>query len=240
MGICMAICETECGNALCASGKKNILKVLVKDPSGYGDASEYSVFLPIEDAAALFGDWDGFVKRNKIKDDICTIYTDRLKDKDDREIVERSAGRTYTGWVDLSKVDERTKKELISASAPEDMQTEWDMLSFDDMNRTCAECILSWDKGRGCIGSFGPDNGTLPDIAGRYGCVITASIPDGVSAKRRYTSGDAKALMKEIPILRDALAKEGKQAVRRYSGPVDRLEAVAGISIKEGCGFRFF
>ena len=240
MGISMAIYEIECKNALCASRKKSILKVLVKEPSLYGDASEYSVFLPMEEAGEMFGNMDDFIKRNKIKDDVCTIYLDRLKDENDRKIMERSVERTYTGWIDLSKVDDGTKKELISGSAPEDTQTEWDMVSFDEMNETCAECKLSWDKGRGCIGSFGPDNGTLPDIAARYGCEITASVPDGVSKKRRYTPDDAKILSEEIAVLRSALEKEGKQAARRYGGPVDRLEAVAKISMEEGCGFRFF
>lgn len=41
-------------------------------------------------------------------------------------------------------------------------------------------------------------------------------------------------------VLREALPVEGKMMVRRYSGPVDRMEAVARIAKSEGCGFYFF
>jgi hypothetical protein len=240
MGISMAICETECKSALCKIHKENVLKVLVKDPSKYKDAAEYELFLDIGDAVKMFPDSEGFIKRNKIKEDVCTVYLDRLKDASDRLILEKVTERTYTGWVDLSKAGDDVKNELVHSSLPEDRQTGWDMLSFDEMNSVCAECKLSWDKGRGCIGSFGPDNGSLPEIASRYGCIVTASVPEGVASKRRYTQEDASELLKEIPILRNALEKEGKLALKRYTGPVDRLEAVAVISREEGCGFRFF
>ncbi|MDR0778263.1 MAG: hypothetical protein LBE48_02330 [Methanomassiliicoccaceae archaeon] len=240
MGISVAIYETECKSALCRSNKENVLRVLVKDPSKYGDAAEYERFLPIEDALKVFPDKDGFMKRNKIKEDVCTIYLDRLKDKEDRAALEKVTERTYTGWIEISKLTDNVGKGLITVSAPYDRQTEWDMLSFEEMNSVCAECKLSWDKGRGCIGSFGPDNSALPEIALKHGCKVTGSIPAGVAASRKYTKNDASELLKEIPILRNALETEGKLALKRYTGPVDRLEAVALISIEEGCGFRFF
>jgi hypothetical protein len=214
-----------------------VLKVLVKDPAKYKGA-EYELFLDIGDAVKMFPDSEGFIKRNKIKEDVCTVYLDRLKDASDRSVLEKITEPTYTGWVDMSKATDNDKNELISSS--EERQTEWDMLSFDEMNAVCAKCTLSWDKGRGCIGAFGPDNGSLPEIASKYGCKVTASVPEGVALKRRYTNDDALELLKEIPILRSALEKEGKLALKRYSGPVDRLEAVAVISRDEGCGFRFF
>jgi hypothetical protein len=240
MSISMAICETECRNALCRHQKKSVLRVLAEDAASYGDAAEYEVFLSVEDAAKIFPDWEGFAKRNRIKDDACTIYLDRLKDDADRATFEKVTKRTYTGWVDLSKVDEDMKKKLIAGSLPEDRQTEWEMISFEEMAAVCSECKLSWDKGRGCIGSFGPDNSALPEIAAKYGCEVTASVPGGVSSRRVYTGDDALLLSKEITVLRDALEKEGKLALKRYSGAVDRLEVVAKISVEEGCGFRFF
>ena len=132
------------------------------------------------------------------------------------------------------------KDEVISKASPEDRLTGWDMLSFDEMNEMCANCPLSWDKGRGCIGAFGPDNSLLPEIAGRHGCGIVASVPDAVKEGRRFTPEDAKELLREVEVLRAALPEEGKMMVRRYSGPVDRMEAVAKISVSEGCGFFFF
>ncbi|MDR0790934.1 MAG: hypothetical protein LBE47_00160 [Methanomassiliicoccaceae archaeon] len=240
MGISIAICETECKSALCRQRKSDVLMVLVKDPSRYKDAAEYEMSLPLGDAAKMFADRDAFIKRNKIKDDVCTVYLDRLKDDSDRKVLERVTERTYTGWVDVSRVSGDIKRKLISDSLPEDRQTEWDMLSFEEMHSVCAECKLSWDKGRGCIGSFGPDNSALPGIAEKYGCNVTASVPDGVTKRRRYTKDDASELSKEIQILRNALETEGKLALKRYTGAVDRLEAVARISMEEDCGFMFF
>jgi hypothetical protein len=114
------------------------------------------------------------------------------------------------------------------------------MLSFDEMNDMCKRCELSWDKGRGCIGSFGPDNSMLPGIAEKRGCKIVASVPEGAKSGRRYTPEDAKILLKEIETLTIALPEEGKKMVRNYSGPLERMNAVANISVKEGCGFYFF
>ena len=240
MSISLAICETECANALCCKYKKNILKVLVKDPSEYADAAEYEVFLPLSEALNAFDDKDGFKKRNRIKDDVETVYLDRLKDENDLAVLEKITKRTHTGWVDLSKVSDDVKEELIRTTVPEDQQSEWDYVSFEEMAEICASCKLSWDKGRGCVGSFGPDTTALPGIASKCGCSITASVPDGVLTKRTYNKDDAALLLSEIPILRDALEKEGKLAVKWYTGAADRLEAVARISLEEGCGFRFF
>jgi len=240
MGISMAICETECKNALCKSLKENVLMILVKDAAKYGDAAEYELFMATEDVKKMFPDWGGFVKRNKVNENACEIYLDHVKDPSDRAALGNKMYRNYTGWVDMSKVSGDVMKNLIVNSPPENRQTEWDMLSFDEMGDMCAKCELSWDKGKGCVGSFGPDNGALPAIAEKYGCAVTASIPDGVRSNRAYTEDDALKLSKEIGILRDALEKEGKLAVRRYGGAVDRLEAVAKISAAEGCRFWFF
>jgi hypothetical protein len=239
MGISMAICETECRNALCGPYKRNVLKIMVKDPERYGNAAEFDIAMPIRDALKAFDDPDGFMKRNRIGDDICTLHIEKVKNASDRAVLEKMMKRAYTGWIDVSKMDGAVGATVDDLSA-DDRQTGWDMLSFAEMNDICAKCKLSWDKGRGCLGSFGPDDSALPNIASKYGCRVTGSVPDGVSSKRIYTKDDAAILSAEIPVLRDALAKEGKLAVHRYAGAVDRLEAVAAISVAEGCGFRFF
>jgi len=240
MSINMALCETECKSALCKRQKENVLKVLVTDPQRYGDAAEYELFLSVGKATDAFADKDGFVKRNRIREDAQTVYLDRLKDDGDRSVLEKVTERTYTGWIDLSKADDGVRNDLVINSLPENRFREWDLISFEEMNALCSECTLSWDKGRGCVGSFGPDNGRLPEIASNAGCAVTASVPDGVMRKRVYTKDDALIILSEIPVLRDALTADGKLAVRRYSGAVDRLEAVARISAEEGCGFFFF
>jgi len=240
MSISIAIRETECKNALCADRKKKILKVFVKDPVRYGDAAEYEMFLPRAEALNAFDDKDGFIKRNRIRDDSGMIYLDRLKDPADRSVLEKITERTYTGWIDISRTDDSVTEELIRNSLPEDRQTEWEAVSFEETNEICGKCTLSFDKGRGCVGAFGPDNSRLPEIALKCGCSITASVPDGAKSGRIYTKEDAVLLSKEIPILKDALSQDGKLAVKRYSGTVERLDAVSAISIGEGCGFFFF
>jgi len=239
MSISMAICETECENASCGRYKRNVLKVLVKDITKYQDAAEYHLLLLKEDAMELFPDWDEFLKRNKMSADTETVYLDHLRSDEDISVFEKKAAKRYTGWIEMSKLEGGAEEDVVAGSLPEDRLTEWDMLSFDDMDRICKECELSWDKGRGCIGAFGPDNSALPGIAQRYGCKVTASVPDAVRSKRIYTKNDATELLKEIGILRTALPKEGKLAVSRYSGALDRLEALAHASLKGGCGFRF-
>ena len=115
----------------------------------------------------------------------------------------------------------------------------WDMLSFDEMNETCAKCPLSWDKGRGCIGTFGPEKSLLPEIAGKHGMSIVASVVECAAEQRKLSAEDAAALLEEVKALRDILPEEGKVMVRRYSGVLDRLEAMATACVDNGCRFYF-
>ena len=210
------------------------------DPTGYEQYMERDVKVDLETARQAVGDWDAFIKRNRINPDTDAIYIDKVKKEEDRAVLEPLSESVSTGWITTEGLPGDVKDEVISKASPEDRLTGWDMLSFDEMNEMCANCPLSWDKGRGCIGAFGPDNSLLPEIAGRHGCGIVASVPDAVKEGRRFTSEDAKELLREVEVLRAALPEEGKMMVRRYSGPVDRMEAVAKISVSEGCGFFFF
>ena len=240
MGINIGICETEAPSAPCRELRANIVKVHLDDPTGYEQYMERDVKVDLETARQAVGDWDAFIKRNRINPDTDAIYIDKVKKEEDRAVLEPLSESVCTGWITTEGLPGDVKDEVISKASPEDRLTGWDMLSFDEMNEMCANCPLSWDKGRGCIGAFGPDNSLLPEIAGRYGCGIVASVPDAVKEGRRFTSEDAKELLREVEVLRAALPEEGKMMVRRYSGPVDRMEAVAKISVSEGCGFFFF
>ncbi len=240
MGINIGICETEAPSAPCRELRANIVKVHLDDPTGYEQYMERDVKVDLETARQAVGDWDAFIKRNRINPDTDAIYIDKVKKEEDRAILEPLSESVCTGWITTEGLPGDVKDEVISKASPEDRLTGWDMLSFDEMNEMCANCPLSWDKGRGCIGAFGPDNSLLPEIAGRHGCGIVASVPDAVKEGRRFTSEDAKELLREVEVLRAALPEEGKMMVRRYSGPVDRMEAVAKISVSEGCGFFFF
>ncbi len=240
MGINIGICETEAPSAPCRELRGNIVKVHLEDPSGFEEHMEYDVKVDLDTAKEAVGDWDAFIKRNRINPETDAVYMDKVKKDDDRALLEPLAQRVCTGWIVVEGLPEDVRGQVLERAGSEDRLTGWDMLSFDEMNEMCANCPLSWDKGRGCIGAFGPDNSLLPEIAGRHGCPIVASVPDAVREGKRFTSEDAEELLREVAVLREALPEEGKMMVRRYSGPVDRMEAVAKISVSEGCGFFFF
>ena len=240
MGISIGIRETEAKSALCRDLRTNVIKVRVDNIAGMESLAGYDDIVSLENAKALVGDWEAFLKRNRINAETDAIYMDKLKNDADIALLKPKAVRTSTGWVDMSKVSGSEKNKVLAASKKENRLTGWDMLSFEEMNEMCLKCKLSWDKGRGCIGSFGPNDSLLPGIAEKRGCKIVASVPEGAKSGRAYTPDDAKALLKEIDILAKALPEEGKMMVRRYEGPLERMKAVAEISVSEGCGFYFF
>lgn len=240
MGINIGICEMEARSAPCRELRGDVVKVHVEDTTGLEDVLEYDTLVDLESARMAVGDWDAFIKRNRINPDTDAVYLDKVKRTEDVEVLEPISRKVCTGWVVMDGLDDGMREKVMSVAGKDDLLTGWDMLSFDDMNEMCSNCPLSWDKGRGCIGAFGPDNSLLPEIASRHGCGIVASVPESVREGRRFTPEDASELLREVEVLRQALPEEGKMMVRRYSGPVDRMEAVARISVDEGCGFYFF
>ncbi|MFA6709741.1 MAG: hypothetical protein WC067_00105 [Candidatus Methanomethylophilaceae archaeon] len=240
MGISIAICELEAESAACRRLKRNVKRILLKDVSGYEEIAEADYVVPLEEAKRKIPDWNEFLKRNRISEETDAVYMDKVRNEDDSLILSEHAEKRYTGWIDLSKLDEDKRETALNEANKDDRVSEWDELSFDEMNDTCRKCPLSWDKGRGCIGAFGPDNSMLPEIAAKRGCTIVASVPEGAKGRRRYTSEEGAELAKEVEILTASLPEEGKIMIRRYSGPLERLAAVAKISVDENCGFFFF
>lgn len=240
MGISISICELEAKNASCRELKQDVEKILLKDISGFENAADVDMIVSLEDAKTCFSDWPAFLKRNRINEETDAIYIDKIKNDEDADMLSDFAKSRFTGWVSVKKMDADSVEKALKESSREDRVTGWDMLSFDEMNDKCTNCPLSWDKKRGCIGAFGPDNSLLPEIASRNGCPIVASIPDGAKAGRKYTPEDGIKLSEEVDVLTAALPNEGKVMVRRYSGPLERLAAVAKISVDENCGFFFF
>ena len=240
MGINIGVCELEAKNAKCRPYKERIVKVMLKDVSGFEDVAEIEEYVTLEDAKELFPDYDAFIKRNRINEESDAIYLEKVKNDDDLDKLRPRLKRRFTGWVPLEGLDGGRKKSALDNSDPDDRISGWDLVDFDTMNEMCASCPLSWDKGRGCIGAFGPENSKLPEIAEKRGCPIIASALENSKQQKRFSPEDAKALLKEVEILKAALPEEGKLYVRRYSGPLERLEAVANVSINEGCGFLFF
>jgi hypothetical protein len=239
MGINIALCETEAEKAPCREMKLNVLKAKV-DGKEFEKYMDFDEKVSLEDAKKVFPDFEAFLKRNRINPETDAVYMDKVKKDDDKAALQKYAVKTPTGWVDLTKMDAATKKKAIEASSKDNRVTEWDNLEFDEMNAMCAKCPLSWDKGRGCMGTFGPDTTKLPEIAQKYGCPIIGAVFENAKSMKKLTPEDAKKVLKEVEVLRPALEKEGKMAVHRYSGPLDRVEAAAKVSAEFGCGFYFF
>lgn len=240
MSINIAICELDAANASCRTMKTDLRKILVDDVSGFEDVVERDRIVELDDAKDLFEDWDSFLKRNRLSEDTDAIYLDKIKDGGDRDILGGRAKDVSTGWVSSADLDGDLLAKAIAGSKEENRLSAWDMLTFEEMTETCGACPLSWDKGRGCIGAFGPDNSALPEIAGRRGCTIVPTVPESASVRRIFTPEEAGKLLRDVEILTEALPEEGKVYVKRYSGVLERLRAVAEISLKEGCCFYFF
>lgn len=240
MSISIAICELDAAEALCRSLKTRLIKVLLDDITGFEGLVEYDDVVTLEDAQDLIPDWESFIKRNRLSEETNAVYIDKIKNDADLELLRTRSKKVSTGWLPVEGLEEDALKKALSASKEENRITGWDMVSFEETAEMCAVCPLSWDKGRGCIGAFGPENSALPEIAERRGCRIVASVPEGSRTNRIYTPEDASALINEIAVLESALPEEGKVYVRRYTGCLERLRAVADISVREKCGFYFF
>ncbi len=237
MGINIRAYYEEAEGARCNGMRNKVLRAHAKDVSGLEGILEKDLVVPMEKAKASVEDWESFVERNSLDLDSDYVYIGSLK-KADRPALEPLAEEVCTGWTDMEKLSEEDRKKVLAVA--DETMTGWDMLSFDEMNEVCAGCPLSWDKGRGCIGAFGPDNSLLPSIAAKHGCPIVASVPDRVSSGEALTLDETKALVEECAVLREKLPEEGKMMVRRYSGPVDRMEAAAKACVSEGCRMCFF
>lgn len=240
MGIIMAICELETKNALCKELKQQLIKIHLPSVDGYENLAEFDWVVDLAPARKTIGDWESFIKRNRLTDDVQAIYLDKLKKDEDIVLLKPLAEKRYNGWIDMQGLSEDERVPLINRSQSENRVTGWDMLSFDELNDTCSRCTLSWDKKRGCIGAFGPENSLLPEIASRRSCPIIASVFDGVRDHRRYTPIEAQSLIEEVDKLKLEMPEEGKMMVRRYEGPLERMKAMAEVCASEGCHFHFF
>jgi len=225
---------------LCKKGKTTIVRVHLDSIEGLEEHAEYDLVVPTGVAKSVFGDsWEQFLKRNRLDGEQDRIYLEKVKKEADREKLLPEAEKLYTGWFVMEGLAPEIREEIMSRRGDDDVLTEWDMISFDEMNESCASCPLSWDKGRGCIGTFGPGNSLLPGIAEKYSCEIVASVPDAAEDGRRFSPDDAESLLEEVALLREKLPEEGKMMVRRYSGVLDRLEKMAEACRDHGARFYF-
>ncbi|MGD0057059.1 MAG: hypothetical protein ABSB83_04285 [Methanomassiliicoccales archaeon] len=240
LGISIAINELDSDESLCKAKKTSTLKVHLNSIAEYERYAEFDLVVDPEDAKkALGADWETFLKRNRIDAAVQTIYVEKIKNDADRQMMTPIAKKLYNGWIPLANLPDDVTKGLRAMADTNNRLTDWDMLSFDELNETCARCPLSWDNKRGCIGTFGPENSLLPSIAEKYGCKIVASVPKYAKDRTMLTTEDAKRLLEEVKVLREKLPAEGKTMVRRYDGVLDRLKAVADTCVKYGARFYF-
>ncbi len=242
MGISIAICETDSSEALCKAGKTDIKKVYLRDVKGFEDYAESDMTMGAKEVKEAMGsDWEGFLKRNRIDPEAEVIYMDKVKNDADRARLAPKMRKTYTGWVLLDKAPADVKKKVIEASSGDDRLTGWDMLSFEEMGETCKKCGLSWDKGRGCIGDFGPESSLLPQIAKKLDLPIIANVVESAKSKKTFSGDDAKELLREVQVLKEKMPLEpkGKLLMSRYGGVLERLEGVANIALKYKTRFYF-
>lgn len=240
LGISIAICELDSDESLCKGKKTSLLKVHLTSVAGYEKYAEFDMVVGSQEAKGTMGaDWEAFLKRNRIEDGADIIYLEKVKNEADRQRLAPMAMKLYNGWIALDGVPEGMREGLLAKADRDNRLTEWDMISFDELNETCAKCPLSWDNKRGCIGTFGPENSLLPSIAEKYGCRIIASVPRYAKEGTKLTPEDARKLLDEVMILHEKLPLEGKAMARRYGGVVDRLEAAANSSVKYGTRIYF-
>lgn len=237
MGINIGIDIANSPKAPCRELRTTVIRIHAG--SEHMDLMDRDLVVPLERAKGAVDDWEAFLKRNRLNPEIDSVYLEKIKKKEDLELLTPIADAVPTGWITVSELPDGDR-DMVLGSVKGDVVTGWDMLSFDEMESMCSSCPLSWDNGRGCIGAFGPDNSLLPEIADRHGCPIVASVPESVRTSRIFPVDDAGELLRECGVLTEALPEEGKMMVRRYNGPVERMTAAAKAAIEGDCGFYFF
>lgn len=237
MGYTIAICETECEAALCRDMKLRTTRILVGD--GFPEYQGFDEIVPADKAEAAVGDWDAFIARNRLSPETTEVYLDKVKNASDRAALEPLAEKRLTGWVSLEGIDEPVRSEILAAGDPENRITAWQDADPDLISDTCSKCPLSWTRTGTCIDGFGTEKSKLPEIARRAGCPIVGSVFESAESGKEFPPEDAPKLLEEVQRLRPALVEDGKAAVYRYTGTLDKLEAMAKACTECRCGFRF-
>ncbi len=235
MGISMAICELDSNNSMCKIGKETILKARLGSVKGFEACADYDEVVEMADAHKVFsGDWEGFLKRNRLDGDKDSFLLDKIKKADDADKLRPVATKAYTGWIVLAKLSPAQVEEIVKKAGPDNLMTQWDTVPLDETNVICGKCGMSWDKGRGCIGSFGPETSQLPEIAKKHGLTLVARIPELAQSREKLSPEDAKKLAAECKVLKEKLEGEGKGPARRYGGVVERMDLMAELCAKHG------
>ncbi len=210
------------------------------DITGYETCADFDEMVSAADAQELLGDdWEGFLKRNRINGEQDSFFLEKVKKEEDVARLKSVAKKSYTGWIDLSGLTRDQAEKVKKEAGVDNLLSQWNTIPIGETNDICSRCVMSWDKGRGCIGAFGPNNSLLPEIAKKYGCSIVSKVPELAETRKKLSPEEARQLSAECKVLRENLPVEGKVMVRRYSGVVDRMETVADLCASKGVRLYF-
>ena len=86
MGVSIAICELDTDASACKNAKTSILKVNLKDVTGFESCAEFDLLVPVAAAKTVFGaEFDAFAKRNRVDNEAESIYLDKVKNDSDKQ-----------------------------------------------------------------------------------------------------------------------------------------------------------
>lgn len=240
MSVTMFIRETESDKALCREKKGRNAQFNLKEFGKFKQYCERKYFIDLAAAEAKLGKdkVTEIKKRNKLRGS-GEIKAEKVKEKTDLETLKPFTREEITTWVNILELPKNTVDEISASGLVSDIMTAWDMIDFEEMGAICGKCVLSWDKGRGCVATLMPGDSPLPEIAKKAGLTFVASIPKYAEDKTVFDGAKAKELLKEVEKLRPAVEKEGKQMAHRLSGVIERLESMAKACAENNVQFYF-
>jgi len=240
MSITMFIKELESDKALCRDAKKRTAQVNLKETSKFEKYCEVNRFIDLAKAEAQLGTEKlaEIKKRNKIRSK-GEIKAEKIKEKTDLETLKPFTRHEITTWVDMSKAGGEVAKLIMDSGLVEDVMTGWDILTLVESTAVCAKCVLSWDKGRGCVANLMSGDSPLPEVAKKHNLKFIADIEKFAETKQEFDSAMAKELLKEIEQLKKVIVSEEKMTQRRLAGVIERLEAMAKTCATYNCKFYF-
>ncbi len=240
MSITMFIKELDSDKALCRDAKKKTAQVNLKEPGKFEQYCLVNHFIDMAKAEAALGK-DKLAeirKRNKVRGK-GEIKADKIKEKADLETLKPFTRHEITTWVDLTKVSGEVAAVILGSELVADVMNGWDMLTLVESSAVCAKCVLSWDKGRGCVANLMSGDSPLPEVAKKHNLKFISSIEKYAETKQEFDEAAAKELLKEIEQLKKVMVNEEKMTQRRLAGVVERLEAMAKTCSTHGCKFYF-
>lgn len=236
----MFIKELESDKALCRDKKNTNAQANLKDISKFSKYCERNYYIDLAKAEAKLGKekLTEIKRRNKVRG-TGEIKAEKIKDSKDLEALKPFMREEITTWVNLIQQPKNVQDEIMASGLVSDIMNGWDVLSFEEMGAICGKCVLSWDKGRGCVATLMPSDNPMPEIARKNGLNFIANIPKYAEEKTVFDGAKAKDILSEIEKLRPAVEKEGRGMAHRLSGVIERLESMSKACAENNVKFYF-